>query len=83
MSAVRFVAASCLLIVAFAAAGQNVSRMSIHVASGVKAGEQVVTVGDDGWIRAGMLADLILPADIHRNIGVRPFVEEKIAIAAR
>ncbi|HEX7706685.1 MAG TPA: amidohydrolase, partial [Thermoanaerobaculia bacterium] len=72
MFAVRHVVAAFLLVVAFAAAGQNVSRMSLHVASGLKAGEQVVTVGDDGWIRVRYS---------YKDNGRGPDIEERLRLA--
>ena len=65
--------AALLLLAVSAAADQTVSRMSLHVANGTKAGEQVVTTSDDGWIRVRY---------IYKDNGRGPEIEERFRLAA-
>ena len=62
-----------LLIAASAAADPDVSRMSLHVASGARGGEQIVTSTDDGWIRVRY---------IFKDNGRGPEIEERFRLAA-
>jgi cytosine/adenosine deaminase-related metal-dependent hydrolase len=44
-------AAVALGLAAFAAQAETVRKYNVYAADGVRAGEQVTTVGDDGWVR--------------------------------